>query len=242
MFDFKQVDHVLLDMDGTLLDRHFDNFFFEDALPRRYGAQKGIPFPEAQEKLLHMYRSVEGSLDWADLHYWSTKLTLNVVALTEEYQHLMGMFPDAVPFLEYLKKRELPYTIVTNAHPSNIAIKMAKTGLNDHVTRIVSAFEVGSLKMHKEFWEVCQTLLPFDPARTLYIDDDESCLEAGRAFGIRHLFHKAQPSSRLPLHPSRHFPSIEDFTQIMDGASPLSQQEMGDTMGEKRGLLKKAAS
>ncbi len=84
MFDFKQVDHILLDMDGTLLDRHFDNFFFEDALPRRYGAQEGIPFPEAQEQLLHMYRSVEGNLDWADLHYGSRKLNLNVVALTEE--------------------------------------------------------------------------------------------------------------------------------------------------------------
>ena len=26
--DWNQVDDVLLDMDGTLLDRHFDNFFF----------------------------------------------------------------------------------------------------------------------------------------------------------------------------------------------------------------------
>ena len=29
-FDWHQVDDVLLDMDGTLLDRHFDNFFFEE--------------------------------------------------------------------------------------------------------------------------------------------------------------------------------------------------------------------
>ncbi len=29
-FTWAGVDDVLLDMDGTLLDRHFDNFFFED--------------------------------------------------------------------------------------------------------------------------------------------------------------------------------------------------------------------
>ncbi|MEK9139458.1 MAG: haloacid dehalogenase, partial [Nitrospirota bacterium] len=34
--DWTHIDNVLLDMDGTLLDRHFDNFFFEEELPRRY--------------------------------------------------------------------------------------------------------------------------------------------------------------------------------------------------------------
>jgi putative hydrolase of the HAD superfamily len=33
--DWDRIDDVLLDMDGTLLDRHFDNFFFEEELPRR---------------------------------------------------------------------------------------------------------------------------------------------------------------------------------------------------------------
>jgi putative hydrolase of the HAD superfamily len=36
LLDWGRIDDVLLDMDGTLLDRHFDNFFFEEELPRRY--------------------------------------------------------------------------------------------------------------------------------------------------------------------------------------------------------------
>ena len=36
VFDWDHVDDVLLDMDGTLLDRNFDNVLFEEALPRRY--------------------------------------------------------------------------------------------------------------------------------------------------------------------------------------------------------------
>ena len=33
MLNWDGIDDVLLDMDGTLLDRHFDNFFFEEELP-----------------------------------------------------------------------------------------------------------------------------------------------------------------------------------------------------------------
>ncbi|MBH0176375.1 MAG: haloacid dehalogenase, partial [Nitrospira sp.] len=43
-FSWDQIDDVLLDMDGTLLDRHFDNFFFEEELPRRYAILQGLPF------------------------------------------------------------------------------------------------------------------------------------------------------------------------------------------------------
>ena len=42
--NWNEIDDVLLDMDGTLLDRHFDNFFFEEELPRRYAALHGLPF------------------------------------------------------------------------------------------------------------------------------------------------------------------------------------------------------
>ena len=40
--DWSRIDDVLLDMDGTLLDRHFDNFFFEEELPRRYAVKHGL--------------------------------------------------------------------------------------------------------------------------------------------------------------------------------------------------------
>ena len=36
MVDWNDIETVLLDMDGTLLDLHFDNFFWLEHLPRRY--------------------------------------------------------------------------------------------------------------------------------------------------------------------------------------------------------------
>lgn len=41
--DWQAVDTVLLDMDGTLLDLAFDNYFWQKLVPETYGEQQGIP-------------------------------------------------------------------------------------------------------------------------------------------------------------------------------------------------------
>ena len=35
MIDWREIDTVLLDMDGTLLDLHFDSHFWLEHLPKR---------------------------------------------------------------------------------------------------------------------------------------------------------------------------------------------------------------
>ncbi len=213
--DWDTIDDVLLDMDGTLLDRHFDNFFFEEELPARYAARHGLAFEEALDRLMALYRSVETELAWTDLHYWSRLLDMDLVALTKEFDDLIDFLPDAVEFLAFLRARGKRVHIVTNAHESGIGIKVAKTGLDRHVHRIVNAFEVGYLKMRPEYWPRCRAIVGFDPARALYIDDDESCLDAARTFGIGHLFHRAMSSSTRPPRPSARHRSIQTFAALM---------------------------
>lgn len=102
--DWNEIDDVLLDMDGTLLDRHFDNFFFEEELPRRYAVKHALGFEEARDRLLSMYRSVEGELAWTDLHYWTRRVDIDVVALHWELDHMIGFLPDAEAFLMSLRR------------------------------------------------------------------------------------------------------------------------------------------
>lgn len=214
-FPWSEVDDVLLDMDGTVLDRHFDNFFFEEELPRRYAKMHGLPFEDARDRLLALYRAVEGELDWTDLHYWTRTLDIDVVALTKEFDHLIEFLPDALDFLGHLRALGKRVHLVTNAHATGVEIKVARTGLDQHVDRIVTAFDVGFLKMRSEFWPDCQRLLGFDPARSLYVDDDEGCLAAADRHGIGHIYHRSKSSSRLPPQPSSRFRSIESFHAIM---------------------------
>lgn len=213
--DWSRIDDVLLDMDGTLLDRHFDNFFFEEELPRRYAALHGLAFEEARTRLMTMYRSVEGELDWTDLHYWTRRVGIDVVALTKEFDHLIDFLSDAEDFLRHLRRLGKRVTILTNAHQSGVEIKVAKTRVDRHVDRIVTAFEVGALKMRHEYWPNCRRLLGFDPTRSLYIDDDEGCLAAAERFGIGHIYHSSKSSSQLPPEPSSRFTSIAGFHVLM---------------------------
>jgi GMP/IMP 5'-nucleotidase len=213
--DWDSIDDVLLDMDGTLLDRDFDNFFFEEELPRRYAALHRLSEPVAREQLFALYRSVEGELAWTDLHYWTRTLGIDVVALTRELSGRIGYLPGAEAFLQELRARRKRVTVLTNAHAEGVAIKSKKTGINEQVDRIVNAFEVGCLKMRPDYWPACRRLVGFDPARALYIDDDEACLAAAQAFGIRRIYHSAKSSTKLPAHPSGRYPSLENLRTLI---------------------------
>lgn len=213
--NWDDIDDVLLDMDGTLLDRHFDNFFFEEELPRRYALLHGLTQEGSRDRLMAMYRSVEGELAWTDLDYWTERVGIDVVALHKELDHLVGFLPSTEMFLRDLKILGRRVTILTNAHQAGVDVKIAKTGLDRHVDRIVTASEVGYLKMRPAYWPACQQLVGFNPERALFIDDDEGCLAAAREFGIAHLVHSAKSSSQLPPAPSASFRSVENLSTLM---------------------------
>ena len=218
--DWSLIDDVLLDMDGTLLDRHFDNFFFEEELPRRYAALHRLSFEESRDRLMAMYRSVEGELAWTDLNYWTERVGIDVVAMHKELDHMIGFLPGAEAFLRHLRELGKRVTIVTNAHSTGVLVKNTKTGLDRYVDRIVDAFEVGYLKMRPEYWPTCQRIVGFDPSRSLFMDDDEGCLKAAKAFGVAQLVHSAKSSSQLPPAPLPQFFSITGFAPLLNGRVP----------------------
>jgi putative hydrolase of the HAD superfamily len=101
---WNQVDVVLLDMDGTLLDKHFDDYFWEQYVPEHYSLLHDIPVEEAKRQLIARYRQVRETLDWADLHFWSRELGLDLPELKLRINHLIGIHPYVVEFLEYCLK------------------------------------------------------------------------------------------------------------------------------------------
>ena len=70
-FAWQEVDWVLLDMDGTLLDKYFDDYFWETLVPREYARDRGLGLAEACEELFARYKREEGTLNWTDIDFWS---------------------------------------------------------------------------------------------------------------------------------------------------------------------------
>ena len=209
------IETVLLDMDGTLLDRAFDDHFYLEALPERYAAIRGLSVDEARERLVALYSAVEGQLHWTDLDYWTSKLELDVPAIKDSLRHRIAPHPDSLVFLGFLRQRKIPVHLVTNAHPKTLAIKMEKTGLDAHLDRMITAFDVGCLKSRVDYWVKLEAILGFDPATTLLVDDDEAALLSADAHGIRHLYHRSKSSSALPPQVSAKYRSIETFHALM---------------------------
>ena len=62
MIDWQNIDTVLLDMDGTLLDLHFDNYFWQEYLPLRYAEIKGLEPAAAKRYIVAETRRIEDEL------------------------------------------------------------------------------------------------------------------------------------------------------------------------------------
>jgi len=68
--DWPHIDSVLLDMDGTLLDLHFDNHFWQQHVPLRYAEARGMAQAEAREELMARYHVRAGTLEWYSVDFW----------------------------------------------------------------------------------------------------------------------------------------------------------------------------
>lgn len=210
-----QIDLVMLDMDGTLLDRHFDDYFWEHFVPEVYALNNQLTAEAARQQLLKKYQSREGSLAWTNLDFWSDELGLDIPVLKMQVDHLIAIHPYVVLFLEYCRKMGKRVWLVTNAHSKTLDIKMAKTALQDHFDRLICAEEVGVAKEDPEFWQRLRRLHMYNPERTLLVDDTEKVLVSASQGGIQKLICVARPSSRAAIRHSQRFTSITYFKELI---------------------------
>jgi HAD superfamily hydrolase (TIGR01509 family) len=202
-------------MDGTLLDRHFDDHFWLEHVPKTYARKNGIPLDKAKDFLYRLFRSQENTLNWTNLDYWSDRLALNIPVLKQEVDHLIAVHPFVVEFLLFLRHNTKAVYLVTNAHSKTLELKMRKTRLGPYFNGIISAHDLGLPKEDDAFWEKLSARIAYDPARTMLAEDSETNLGTARNYGIRYLIYVSRFSSAIIPEASTIFTSICYFSELM---------------------------
>ena len=214
--DWSRIDTVLLDMDGTLLDLRFDNWFWQELIPVHYARANGLDPHAALEILRPKFAASMGTLNWYCVDFWSRELGLDVPRIKQGVGEQVQFLPGAREFLMMLRAKRKRSVLVTNAHPTTLAIKNERVGLRQHLDDSYSTHPFGVPKEHPDFWRRFQQVEPFDPERTLFIDDSLPVLQAARSFGIRELRAVRHPDSGRGAKATGEFVAIDGVAQLLD--------------------------
>jgi GMP/IMP 5'-nucleotidase len=213
--DWSAIDTVLLDMDGTLLDLRFDNWFWQEHIPALYAARHALEIDAARSMLDGKFRAVTGTIDWYCIDHWSRELGLDIGAIKRAAGSRVRFLPGAEAFLSRLKRSGKRRVLITNAHPETLAIKCARTGLAQHVDASYSAHPFAMPKEDPAFWARLRLKEPFEPARTLFVDDNLDVLESARRFGIAWLRAVRRPDSGRAPRDTGDFTAIDRIGDLM---------------------------
>jgi HAD superfamily hydrolase (TIGR01509 family) len=210
-----EIKYILLDMDGTLLDLYFDDYFWGHLVPEKYAEKHNMTFGAAKEYLFSTYKSHEKTLNWCDIDFWSKELHLDIPALKEQIRHLIEVHPHVIDFLKMMKRHRKKIFLLTNAHLKTVKIKFNKTQIGKYFDGVLCSFNVGYPKEYIEFWRRAEKRLKFDKTQSLFIDDTEDVLKTARDYGIKYLIFKAMASSKSEPKKTDVFPTIHDFRELM---------------------------
>lgn len=214
-FDWCDIETVVLDMDGTLLDLEFDSHFWLTLVPQALSAQRTISFDDARKIIHKEYLAVQHTMQWYCFDYWSERLNLDIYQMTRAVGNRARLREDSEPFLRALRAAGHRTILLTNAHPHSLSVKVEHTGLDQHLDLLLSTHTFGYPKEDQRLWQAVQQQIGFDPQRTLFVDDSETILDAAQAFGIRYCLGVQNPDSSMASKTFQRYPSMSDYRQLI---------------------------
>jgi len=212
--NWDNIETVFLDMDGTLLDLHFDNHFWLEYVPQKYADKFSMNLADAKEKLYATFKTMEGKLEWYCIDYWSEQLDLNILELKRDCSHMISIRPSVDPLLIALKEKGIKVVMATNAHQNTLHLKLEVSLLHHHFDHLYSAHDFGYPKEDINFWKSMQNRCSFDPKRSVFIDDNLTILEVAKTYGIKYCLGIELPDSKGTKKQSQNFPIITNFSDL----------------------------
>lgn len=216
MINWNNIDTVLLDMDGTLLDLHFDNYFWLEYVPQKYSEKHGITLEQAKTELEPRFSQVFGKLEWYCLDYWGRELDLEIMAMKREITHLLSFRPYAKEFLQRLKAMRKQVVMITNCHRDSLTMKLEYLPMAQYFDKLISSHDYGYPKESPVFWQALEANITLDKSRALFIDDGIRILDSARRYGIANLLAISYPDSQSGAWETGDYEAVNDFRELLN--------------------------
>lgn len=214
--NWEKIDTVFFDMDGTLLDLHFDNQFWLKYVPQQYAIKNGLSFEASEKKLLAKYKTMEGKLEWYCIDHWSEQLDLNILQLKRDCSSMISIRPGVEPLLQKIQQAGKCVILATNAHPDTMHLKLEVSLLHHHFDHLINSHQLGFPKEQVEFWQELNKKIPYNPKRSLFVDDNLGILATAQQYGIRYCLGIKQPDSKGDFKESDDFMVIDRFEELYE--------------------------
>jgi len=213
--DWAKIDTILLDMDGTILDLHFDDYIWNYKVPENLAKVRNLDLKKARAILKQKMDASKSTLNWYSFDYWQSSLNLDIDLIEEKNKDKIQYRDNSLFFLESRLFDSKQRMLVTNADKLGLNRKLKITGLGKYFQNIVCSHELGYAKEEQFFWKKLGATFDLNFDRTLLIDDNLQVLETARKVGVRYLRGISKPNSQANLIKSADYLLIDKLQEVM---------------------------
>jgi len=182
---FKDIECLLIDMDGVILDNAYDNDFWQNQIPEVIADSKGIGFDDAKRLAIQIFNYKKNTKDWYDVDYWSNMLDIDIEAQkrSEKSFSRISLYDGVIDTLNVLKNKT-KMILITNAHRKTLNIKLEKYNLTPYFDEMVCAHELHYVKEDIQLWYMLRSKYRLDYEKTLLVEDTINNINVGLSAGI----------------------------------------------------------
>ena len=182
---FKDIECLLIDMDGVILDNTYDNDFWQNQIPEVIADSKGIAFDDAKRLAIQIFNYKKNTKDWYDVDYWSNMLDIDIEAQkrSEKSFSRISLYDGVIDTLNVLKNKT-KMILITNAHRKTLNIKLEKYNLTPYFDEMVCAHELNYVKEDIQLWYMLRSKYRLDYEKTLLVEDTINNINVGLSAGI----------------------------------------------------------
>ena len=165
--------YYLIDLDGVILETSYDNYFWQEHVPKIYAKKNNISYKDGINFTHALFNYKKGSKDWYDVNYWSNILDIDIIEekKKQENMSLIRMHQGSVEVLENLNRLKKKLFLVTNAHRKTLNVKLSKFELSKYFDELICSHELGYIKENIQFWCLLRNKLGIIYEQTVLIED-----------------------------------------------------------------------